>query len=88
MTSWKKVGQRSRESWKDTGGNQEEILSIEKFRGTRQKQKKDVIKAKASAKKQGERGETLKRFTGGLREDIGMKTYLHGPMDYAKVLKL
>ena len=20
----------------------------------------------------------------GLREDIGMKTYLHGPMDYAK----
>ena len=25
---------------------------------------------------------------GGLREDIGMKTYLHGPMDYAKQLKL
>ena len=25
---------------------------------------------------------------GGLREDIGMKTYLHGPMDYAKKLKL
>ena len=25
---------------------------------------------------------------GGLREDIGMKTYLHGPMDYAKNLKL
>ena len=24
----------------------------------------------------------------GLREDIGMKTYLHGPMDYAKKLKL
>ena len=24
---------------------------------------------------------------GGLREDIGMKTYLHGPMDYAKKLK-
>ena len=25
---------------------------------------------------------------GGLREDIGMKTYLHGSMDYAKKLKL
>ena len=25
---------------------------------------------------------------GGLREDIGMKTYLHGLMDYAKNLKL
>ena len=25
---------------------------------------------------------------GLLREDIGMKTYLHGPMDYAKKLKL
>ena len=25
---------------------------------------------------------------GGLRKDIGMKTYLHGPMDYAKKLKL
>ena len=24
----------------------------------------------------------------GLREDIGMKAYLHGPMDYAKKLKL
>ena len=25
---------------------------------------------------------------GGLREDIGMKTYLHDPMDYAKKMKL
>ena len=25
---------------------------------------------------------------GGLREVIGMKAYLHGPMDYAKKLKL
>ena len=25
---------------------------------------------------------------GGLREEKGMKTYLHGPMDYAKTLKL
>ena len=25
---------------------------------------------------------------GGLREQIRMKTYLHGPMDYAKTLKV
>ena len=25
---------------------------------------------------------------GGLREDIEMKTYLHGPIDYVKKLKL
>ena len=25
---------------------------------------------------------------GGLREEIGMKTYLHGPVDYAKTVKL
>ena len=25
---------------------------------------------------------------GELREEVGMKTYLHGPMDYAKTLKL
>ena len=25
---------------------------------------------------------------GRLREDIGMNTYLHGPMDHAKTLKL
>ena len=27
-------------------------------------------------------------ISGGLREYFGMKTYLHGPMDYAKTLKL
>ena len=27
-------------------------------------------------------------MSGGLREDTGMKTYLHGRMDYAKKLKL
>ena len=28
------------------------------------------------------------KIYGGLREDIGMNSYLHGPMDYAKKLKL
>ena len=34
------------------------------------------------------KGEEHLEIYGGLREEIGMKTYLHGPMDYAKTLKL
>ena len=44
-------------------------------------------KGKASAKEQVERGGTLGDVQ-GLREKVGMKTYLHGPMDYAKKPKL
>ena len=32
--------------------------------------------------------EEHQRIYGGLREEIGMNTYLHGPMDAAKNLKL
>ena len=45
-------------------------------------ERKVGMKGKASAKKYGER-----QIYGGLREEIGMKTYVHGPMDYAKMLK-
>ena len=54
--------------WKDIGGNQEEILSIEKFPGYQVQDRitrKDRNKEKASAKEQGGRGGTLERFTGG-----------------------
>ena len=34
------------------------------------------------------REETHLEVHGGLREDVGMKTHLHGPMDYAKKLTL
>ena len=76
--------------WKDVGGNQEEILSIEKF----QDRRKDRNTGKASAKKQGERGGTLKRFTGvkrrnrnenvfarpnGLRENAESAISVRGP---------
>ena len=49
--------------WKDIGGNQEEILqlSIDNFGGYETEVKeKDRNKGKASAKKQGDRGRTLK----------------------------
>ena len=44
-------------------------------------------KGKASAKNKVKEEKHLEIY-GGLREDIGMKNYLHGPMDYAKKLKL
>ena len=31
--SWKKMEQRSREIWKDLGGGQEEVLSVDNFGG-------------------------------------------------------
>ena len=47
--------------------------------------RRDRNKGKARAKQQND--EHVKGY-GGLREEIGMKTYLHDPMDYAKTLKL
>ena len=60
---WDRVGEKV---WKDVGGNQEEILSIDNFGGCKSEIKRqDRSKGKASAKKQGERGGTLKRYTRG-----------------------
>ena len=49
--------------------------------------RRGIDKGKASARKQGERGGTLRDLL-KRREEIGMKTYLRGPIDYAKTLKL
>ena len=43
--------------------------------------KRQALRSKVKDEKQLE-------IYGGLREDIGMKTYLHGPMDYAKKMTL
>ena len=52
--------------WKDIGGNQEEVLSIREVCGVQDRSKiMDRNEGRASAKKQGERGGTLKIFTGG-----------------------
>ena len=45
-------------------------------------------KGKASAKKQGEVGETLKRHTGDEAKGYEGQRVLHGPVDFAKTLKL
>ena len=57
--------------WKDIGGNQEEILqlSIDKFEGYETEVKEKRNKGKASAKKQGERGGTLRDLRGVKRRN-------------------
>ena len=85
------VGQQSREVWTAIGGNQEEILSIDKFAGFNTKKKKIQKQGRASAEKQGETGGTLTTFTGrnrnenvfarpnGLRENAETATSFGGP---------
>ena len=51
--------------------------------------RKDGNKGKAGAIKQGEREGTIRDLRGvKTGYAVGMKTYFHGPMDYAKRLKL
>ena len=74
--------------WKDTGGNQEKILSIEKFAGYKTEVKEKIeMRGRLALRSKVKEEEDLEVY-GGLREEIGMKTYLHGPMDYAKTPKL
>ena len=68
--------------WKEIGGNKEEMMSI--YDGGEYKAKvSDMVEIKEEREKVDEE-EHLKVY-GGLREGIGMKPYLHGPMDYAKI---
>ena len=64
------------------------MLSIEKFAGykTEVKERPEIgeMLALRNKVKEAEHSE----FYGGLRDEMGMKTYLHGPMDYVKTLKL
>ena len=58
--------------WKDIGGNQEEILSIEKFAGYKTEVKEDTeIREKLALRNKLKEEEHLEMY-GGLREEIGM----------------
>ena len=74
--------------WKDVGGNQEEILSIEKFAGYKTEIKEIIEIRERPALRNLVKEEEHLEIYGGLREEMGMKMYLHGSMDYAKTLKL
>ena len=74
--------------WKDIGGNQEEVMSAGKF-GRYKAEVEEIIKRRErpALRNKVESGKHLEIY-GGLSEGIGMKTFLHGPMDFAKTLKL
>ena len=64
------------------------ILSIDEAAGYKTKVRDMIeMREKEMLRCQVDEEEHL-RIYGGLREEIGMKTYLHGPMDAAKNLKL
>ena len=74
--------------WKGLGGDQEEILSIEKFGGYKTEAKEIIEERERLVLRNKAKGvKHLKKY-GGLREDIGMNTYPHDPLDYTKKLKL
>ena len=70
-------------AWKDIGRNQEEILSIEKFAGYKTEAKEKIeIRERLALRNKVKEEEQLEIYE-VLREGIGMKTYLHCPMDYS-----
>ena len=66
--------------WKDLGGEQFGGYKAE-VKDVTQESERLALRKKVKEEKN---YETYR----GLREDIGMKTYMHGPMDYSKKLKL
>ena len=61
---------------------------MEKFGGYKTEVKEEIeMRERLSLRTKVKEEEHLEIY-GGLREEIGIKTYLHGPMDYAKTLKL
>ena len=74
--------------WKDLRGDQEEVLSIEKFGGYKTEVKERMEEGERLALRNTVKAEKHGEIYGGLRENVGMKMYLHGPTDCAKTLKL
>ena len=74
--------------WKDIGGNQEEILSIDKFAGYKTEAKEKIEMRERLALRNKVKEEEHLQIYGRSREEIGMKTCFHSQLDYAKTLKL
>ena len=81
---WDNVVETTR---KDLGGDQEGVLSVEKFSGYNTEAKEKIEQRERLALRNNVK-EKHSEVYGGLREDTGMKTCPHGPMDYAKKLNL
>ena len=86
--SWYNMGYHSREIWKDLGGDEKEVLPIEKFGGYKTKEKEIIEERERLALRNRVKEEKRLVVYAGLREDTRLKTYLHGPMDHTEKLKL
>ena len=75
--------------WKDIGGTQEGMMSVEKF-GRYKAEVEEMMKRRGwlASRNKVKSEKHLEMDGDSAREGIGMKTYLHGPMDFAKTLKL
>ena len=78
---WDKEAERV---WEEIGGNKDEVLSIGESAGYKTKVR-DMMETreKGALRCEVDKEEHLKIY-GGLKEGIGMKAYLHGPLDSAK----
>ena len=86
--SWNKMDNVVEKIWKDLGGVKEEVLFTEEFSGYKTEVKEIIEESERLALKVKVKEEKHLDIYGEVRGDIGMKAYLHGPMDYAKKLKL
>ena len=67
--------------WREIRGNQNEIMSIDDGGGYKTKLRHMVEKRWKETLKRNVDGEEHLKIYGGLREGIGMETYLLGPME-------
>ena len=74
--------------WKDTGGNQEEVMSAGKFGRYTAEVEETIERRERLAPRNKVESEQHLDIYRGLNERVEMNTYLHGPMDFAKKLKL
>ena len=76
------------EVWKDVGASKEKTLSIETFAGYNLEVKSIIEIRETLALRNKAKEKEYLRDLRGFREEIRMKTYLHGAMDYVKTMKL
>ena len=65
-----------------------EIWRVQEFGGYKTEVRERIEERERQTLRNKVKEEKHLGICGGLREDSGMKTYLHGPTDYAKKLKL
>ena len=84
-TRWDSVDEKV---WKDIGGNQEKLMSVGKFGRYKAQVEERMERRERLALRNKVESENNLEIYGGLGEGTGMKSYLHGPMDFAKTLKV